>query len=109
MAQTLKLQFPLILYFSGFPESHQLNRNPGLSRPLQYDPPRVFPPSPCHLVFQYEGREPNKDSWNGDIYVSTDEVLVGMRLDITLDRPARLLSVCNIRRQRNLSPLQGSR
>lgn len=95
-AQVTAIYLIVPILISGFPESFQPNRNPALSRPLQFDPPRVFPPSPCHSVFKYEGREPSDDSWIGDIYVSTDEVLVGMRLDITLDRPARLLSVSKL-------------
>ncbi|KAK6621253.1 hypothetical protein RUM43_011559 [Polyplax serrata] len=78
--------------YAGFPESHQPNINHHYSRPLQYEPARAFPASPCLNVFKYEGREPEEDRWYADIYVTTDEVLNGMRLDITLDRPAELLT-----------------
>ncbi|EEB20276.1 hypothetical protein Phum_PHUM609370 [Pediculus humanus corporis] len=78
--------------YSGFPESHQPDINNHYSRPLQYEPARVFPASPCLKVFKYEGREPEEDRWFADIYVTVDEVLNGMRLDITLDRPAELLT-----------------
>lgn len=51
------------------------------------------PPSPCPSVFSYEGREAEKDRWFGVILVTTEELLTGLRLDLTLDRPASLLGV----------------
>lgn len=50
-----------------------------------------FPHSPCPGIFSYEGSEPENDHWYGVILVSTDEALVGVRLDIRFDRPAQLL------------------
>ncbi|XP_075219545.1 uncharacterized protein LOC142323596 [Lycorma delicatula] len=52
---------------------------------------QFHPQSPCPSVFTYEGSEPEQDHWYGVILVSTDESLVGVRLDIRFDRPAELL------------------
>ncbi|XP_029343478.1 serine proteinase stubble isoform X2 [Acyrthosiphon pisum] len=50
------------------------------------------PPSPCPDIFTYEGSEPENNRWYGEISLRTDESLVGIRLDIELDRPSDLMS-----------------
>ena len=57
----------------------------------QYD--LVHPASPCPGVFSYEDKQADRDKWFGVVLISTEEVLTGLRLDITLDRPADLLGV----------------
>lgn len=51
------------------------------------------PPSPCPDIFSYEGAEPENNRWYGEISLRTDESLVGIRLDIELDRPSDLMVV----------------
>lgn len=51
------------------------------------------PPSPCPDIFDYEGSEPENNRWYGEISLRTDESLVGIRLDIELDRPSDLMVV----------------
>ncbi|XP_050441515.1 uncharacterized protein LOC126846270 [Adelges cooleyi] len=51
----------------------------------------VHPPSPCPDIFAYEGTEPENNRWYGEISLRTDESLVGIRLDIELDRPSDLM------------------
>lgn len=53
----------------------------------------AHPPSPCPDVFAYEGSEPEYNRWYGEISLITDESLVGIRLDVELDRPADLMVV----------------
>ena len=54
------------------------------------------PASPCPRVFYYEGAEPERDRWYGAVLLSTEESLVGVRLDIKLDRPSQILVVRSI-------------
>lgn len=49
------------------------------------------PPSPCPDIFTYEGSEPENNRWYGEISLRTDESLVGIRLDVELDRPSDLM------------------
>ncbi|XP_046683966.1 LOW QUALITY PROTEIN: serine proteinase stubble-like [Homalodisca vitripennis] len=51
----------------------------------------LHPSSLCPSVFSYEGSQPEHERWYGIILLSTDESLVGVRIDIRLDRPAELL------------------
>ncbi|KAF0768506.1 serine proteinase stubble-like isoform X1 [Aphis craccivora] len=51
----------------------------------------AHPPSPCPDTFVYEGSEPENNRWYGEISLRTDESLVGIRLDVELDRPADLM------------------
>lgn len=53
----------------------------------------AHPPSPCPDIFSYEGSEPENNRWYGEISLRTDESLVGIRLDIELDRPSDLMVV----------------
>lgn len=53
----------------------------------------AHPPSPCPDVFAYEGSEPEINKWYGEISLRTDENLVGVRLNIELDRPSDLMVV----------------
>lgn len=58
------------------------------------------PASPCPRVFFYEGAEPERDRWYGAVLLSTEESLVGVRLDIKLDRPSQILVVSKKRHNR---------
>ncbi|XP_025205868.1 serine proteinase stubble-like isoform X3 [Melanaphis sacchari] len=51
----------------------------------------AHPPSPCPDTFTYEGSEPENNRWYGEISLRTDESLVGIRLDVELDRQADLM------------------
>ncbi|KAL1454080.1 hypothetical protein WDU94_010367 [Cyamophila willieti] len=51
----------------------------------------LHPSSPCPSIFSYEGAEPEADRWYGEIVVTTREYLVGVRLNIQLDRRSHLL------------------
>ncbi|XP_049839668.1 uncharacterized protein LOC126284636 isoform X1 [Schistocerca gregaria] len=52
---------------------------------------RRHPGSPCPRVFTYEGDEAEPDRWYGTVMLATDEPLIGIRLDVQLDRPAKIL------------------
>uniref|UniRef100_A0A8D8RLH0 Peptidase S1 domain-containing protein n=1 Tax=Cacopsylla melanoneura TaxID=428564 RepID=A0A8D8RLH0_9HEMI len=51
----------------------------------------LHPSSPCPSVFSYEGAEPEADRWYGEVVVTTRDYLVGVRLNIQLDRRSHLL------------------
>lgn len=53
----------------------------------------LHPSSPCPSVFSYEGSQPENERWYGIALLSTDESLVGVRIDVKLDRPAEILVV----------------
>lgn len=53
----------------------------------------AHPISPCPDVFKYEGEEPEHNQWYGEIWLKTVQSLVGIRLDIELDRPSDLMVV----------------
>lgn len=60
---------------------------------VSYSKGTLHPVSPCPSVFSYEGTESEHDRWFGTVLLSTDESLVGVRLDIKLDRPTQILVV----------------
>lgn len=53
----------------------------------------AYPKSPCPGVFTYEGSEPVNNRWYAVISLSSDENLMGVRLDVDLDRYAELIVV----------------
>jgi hypothetical protein len=53
----------------------------------------LHPSSPCPSVFSYDGAGPETDRWYGEIVVNSAEYLVGVRLNIQLDRQSHLMVV----------------
>lgn len=53
----------------------------------------AHPKSPCPGVFAYEGSEPVNNRWYAVISLRSDEMLMGVRLDVDLDRHAELIVV----------------
>ncbi|KAI5695984.1 hypothetical protein M8J75_006418 [Diaphorina citri] len=51
----------------------------------------LHPSSPCPSVFSYDGAGPETDRWYGEIVVNSAEYLVGVRLNIQLDRQSHLM------------------
>ncbi|XP_054279551.1 serine proteinase stubble-like isoform X2 [Macrosteles quadrilineatus] len=51
----------------------------------------LHPISPCPSIFHYEGTQPENERWYGVVLLDTEESLVGVRIDIRLDRRAEVL------------------
>ncbi|XP_071443119.1 serine protease gd-like [Hetaerina americana] len=53
--------------------------------------PRLAWPSPCPGVFSYLRNAAGSDTWYGTLTLTSPEAIVGIRLDIELDKPSRIL------------------
>ncbi|KAL0266286.1 UNVERIFIED_CONTAM: hypothetical protein PYX00_008876 [Menopon gallinae] len=75
--------------YLGFPESYSGSMHEN-SRPTSHAVTGSIPVSTCPTVFKYT--DIDRDRLFAEVYLTTDEVLIGMRLDISLSARADLMT-----------------